>query len=75
MDAPEGEAAQLFRPQELRRFASELFAAVGMEPEKAKVVAEVLVEADLLGHSTHGLAAAFRRWHEPDKSRGLSPVL
>ena len=64
MDAPEGEAAQLFRPQELRRFASELFAAVGMEPEKAKVVAEVLVEADLLGHSTHGLALVQRYMDE-----------
>jgi LDH2 family malate/lactate/ureidoglycolate dehydrogenase len=40
----------------LRDFASALFRRVGLEEEKAAVVAGVLVEGDLLGHTTHGLA-------------------
>ena len=32
-----------------------IFAAAGMDREKADVVAEVLVEADLIGHATHGV--------------------
>ncbi|MBO0906063.1 Ldh family oxidoreductase [Jiella sonneratiae] len=35
-----------------------LFVAAGLEREKAVAVAHYLVEADLLGHSTHGLALA-----------------
>ena len=41
---------------QLRAFAAALFRHAGMEAEKAAVVAEVLVEGDLLGHDTHGLA-------------------
>ena len=37
-------------------FAAALLARAGLEAEKAQVVAEVLVEGDLLGHTTHGLA-------------------
>ncbi|GAA0569260.1 Ldh family oxidoreductase [Craurococcus roseus] len=40
----------------LRRFAAVLFESSGMEAEKAATVAEILVEGDLLGHDTHGLA-------------------
>ncbi len=40
----------------LRDFAAALFRHAGMEAEKAEVVADVLVEGDLLGHDTHGLA-------------------
>ena len=40
----------------LTGFAAALFEAAGMEPAKAAVVAETLVEGDLLGHDTHGLA-------------------
>lgn len=36
-------------------FADKLLAAAGFEAEKAAVTAELLVEADLLGHTTHGL--------------------
>ncbi|MFT3780667.1 MAG: Ldh family oxidoreductase [Nibricoccus sp.] len=36
-------------------FANRLLCGVGLEEEKAKVVAAILVEADLLGHTTHGL--------------------
>jgi L-lactate dehydrogenase len=37
-------------------FARSLLVAAGMEEDKAVAVAEVLVEGDLLGHTTHGLA-------------------
>lgn len=37
-------------------FAATLLARAGLEAEKAQTVAEVLVEGDLLGHTTHGLA-------------------
>ena len=33
---------------------TDLFAGAGMDADKAAVVAEMLVEADLIGHSTHG---------------------
>lgn len=39
-------------------FAEALFTAAGLEPDKAVAVATYLVEADLMGHSTHGLALA-----------------
>ena len=47
-----------YRPQMLADFAGRLFTAAGMEPDKAATVGEILVEADLLGHDTHGLALA-----------------
>lgn len=40
----------------LLRFATEACLAAGLEAEKAQAVAEVLVEGDLMGHDTHGLA-------------------
>ena len=45
-----------FDADALRGFASELLAHAGVEPAIARDVAAVLVEADLLGHTTHGLA-------------------
>ena len=39
-------------------FADSLFRAAGLQAEKARTVCEVLVEGDLLGHTTHGLALA-----------------
>src|SRR5438445_3910554 len=41
---------------ELVAFATALLAGAGLDTDKARVVAEILVEADLLGHTTHGLA-------------------
>jgi LDH2 family malate/lactate/ureidoglycolate dehydrogenase len=40
----------------LIEFARALLERAGLEPDKARVVAEILVEGDLLGHTTHGLA-------------------
>ena len=45
-----------FRPGELAEFAERLLRAAGLDAEKAATTAELLVEADLLGHDTHGLA-------------------
>lgn len=43
---------------DLLRFGEALFAAAGMPRERAAVLAEFLVEADLMGHDTHGLNLA-----------------
>jgi L-lactate dehydrogenase len=40
----------------LRAYAFALLTRAGLPEERARVVAEVLVEGDLLGHDTHGLA-------------------
>ena len=45
----------LFSASELTLFARSALVAAGLEPSKAPVVAEILVEADLMGHDTHGL--------------------
>ena len=42
----------------LVRFATELFAAAGMEADKAATVARLLVLTDAMGRRTHGLAMA-----------------
>jgi L-lactate dehydrogenase len=41
---------------DLVTFATALLDRTGLEAEKARAVAEILVEGDLLGHTTHGLA-------------------
>src|ERR1700752_2190998 len=43
---------------ELTWFATALFANAGLAQARALGVAQLLVEADLLGHSAHGLALA-----------------
>lgn len=40
----------------LTAFATALLARAGLDAEKSAAVAEILVEGDLLGHTTHGLA-------------------
>jgi L-lactate dehydrogenase len=45
-----------YRASELINFATALLSKSGLDPDKSSVVAETLVEADLLGHTTHGLA-------------------
>ena len=49
-------ASPRFDPDELRSFADGVLQAVGMPGDKAAVVAEGLLEADLYGHTTRGLA-------------------
>jgi LDH2 family malate/lactate/ureidoglycolate dehydrogenase len=47
-----------YRPSDLVDFAAALFHAAGMAADKARTVGEILVEADLMGHTTHGLQLA-----------------
>ena len=54
-----GESQQpRYRHGDLVAFAARLFRAAGLDGDKPGTVAELLVEADLLGHTTHGLALA-----------------
>ncbi len=50
------EAVNRYRADDLVAFARRLFERAGMPPQKASDIAEVLVEGDLMGKSTHGLA-------------------
>ncbi len=43
---------------QLVRFVEALFSTAGLDQEKASVTARLLIEADLLGHTTHGLQLA-----------------
>ncbi len=45
-----------YHADDLRQLAASLFERAGLEAEKARVTADILVEGDLLGHTTHGLA-------------------
>ena len=47
--------ATRFDAEELRQFGTAVLMAHGLEQRHAKVTADVLVEADLLGYRTHGL--------------------
>ena len=49
---------------DLRSFAAALFRHAGLDGDKPDVTAEVLLEADLMGHTTHGLALAPRYLQE-----------
>jgi LDH2 family malate/lactate/ureidoglycolate dehydrogenase len=48
--------AARFSASDLVGFAEALLKRGGLDAEKARVVAEILVEGDLLAHTTHGLA-------------------
>ena len=54
-----------YAADELLAFASALFAAHGLAPERARAVASGFLEADLLGFVTHGLVKV------PDNLRWL----
>ncbi|MBS9402357.1 Ldh family oxidoreductase [Halomonas sp. TRM85114] len=47
--------SQLYDVREMTGFSTRLLAAAGLDDDKAKAVAEILVEGDLMGHTTHGL--------------------
>jgi LDH2 family malate/lactate/ureidoglycolate dehydrogenase len=47
-----------YRVADLTRFTTDLFRAAGCDGDKPDTVARFLVEADLLGHTTHGLQLA-----------------
>jgi L-lactate dehydrogenase len=45
-----------YAADDLLRFARVLLERAGLDTDKARAVADVLLEADLLGHDTHGLS-------------------
>jgi LDH2 family malate/lactate/ureidoglycolate dehydrogenase len=47
-----------YRPADLAAFAQSLFAKAGCDDDKPAILARCLLEADLMGHTTHGLALA-----------------
>lgn len=47
--------AERYAMTELLDFARALLEGAGLAPDRAAAVAEILLEGDLLGHSTHGL--------------------
>ncbi len=51
-----GSKSRNFSAADLLRFGEQLFIAAGLAPDRARDVAEVLLEGDLLGHTTHGFA-------------------
>ena len=57
---------------ELVSFAHSLFLSAGCDDEKAKIIAEILIEADLMGHTTHGLALASNYLAEIEKGTMLT---
>lgn len=61
--------APRYRAEDLARFASALLARAGLPEERARRVAGVLLEGDLLGHSTHGLDLLAAYLRELDAGR------
>jgi uncharacterized oxidoreductase len=45
----------IFKPDELRRIGREIYEQMGASPEEAEIVADLLVEANLAGHDSHGV--------------------
>lgn len=57
MNSPQDQAAQArYEYDPLLAFARELATKAGLPEKRAAVLSEVLLEADLMGHTTHGLA-------------------
>ncbi len=50
-----GQVPARYSARSLVTFSSTLLQRAGLPPERAAIVAEILVEADLMGHTTHGL--------------------
>jgi L-lactate dehydrogenase len=54
---------------DLTRLASALLQKAGIEAAKADIVADILVEGDLMGHTTHGLALLAQNLDEAEAGR------
>lgn len=50
------EKSMRFKANEVLQFARQVFENAGLDAEKAQSVAATLLESDLMGHTTHGLA-------------------
>ena len=55
MSGPSRTGASRYAFDDLVEFAADLLVGAGLGSAQAHAVAEVLAEADLLGHDTHGL--------------------
>lgn len=53
--APSAASGARYRAPALIEFGAALLVAAGMPQDRARDIADILVEADLLGHDTHGL--------------------
>ena len=60
-----------YRAQDLKQFAADLFASTGLARERADMMAETFLQADLMGFTTHGLhrVASNLKWLESGASR------
>ena len=58
-----------YRHETLQHYAAELLRGVGYPEEPAQVTAEHLVAADVMGHTTHGLALLPPYLTEADEGR------
>ncbi|GAB3281707.1 Ldh family oxidoreductase [Parahaliea aestuarii] len=60
-----------YKAEDLQQFTASLFTGAGLAPERAAVLAEVFLEADLMGFSTHGLNRVPHnlRWLQGGESR------
>ena len=74
------------QPAALIDLAARLLSAAGIEADRARLIGELLVEADLMGHTTHGLAllpgyldelaaGTMRKAGEPEIVRDTGPCL
>jgi LDH2 family malate/lactate/ureidoglycolate dehydrogenase len=59
----------LYRPADLLELATTLLTRAGLADDRARDVAEVLLEGDLLGHTTHGLDLLAPYLRELDSGR------
>ncbi len=50
--------AEKYDVAELKAFGARLFTAAGMPEDRAAVVSDMLIDADMMGHDTHGLNLA-----------------
>jgi L-lactate dehydrogenase len=60
---------QRYSAEALRDFAARVLEKAGMQAQLAATVADVLVEGDLLGHTTHGLALLAPYFAEIEKGQ------
>ena len=45
----------MFNHSQLMKFCTSVFTSLDMDYEKAHDTSEILIEADMMGHSTHGV--------------------
>ena len=45
----------MFTRSRLMKFCTSVFSKLRMDEEKARDTSDILIEADLMGHSTHGV--------------------